>query len=67
MARKRSKANEIQYLSPNEGIEMLMNEKYINLFDNYADDINYRNEITNVKELLEFIESNNDSYNLIFK
>lgn len=37
------------------------------IIDNYADDINYHNEITNVKEVLEFMESNNDWYNLIFK
>ena len=64
---KLTKEKVLEYLSSNEGREMLDKQKTIKLIDNYANDVNYRNEITNVKEVLEFMESNNDWYNLIFK
>ncbi len=62
-----TKTKVLEYLKSKEGKEALSNNKIIKLFDNYAEKVNYDKQITNTNEILSFIETNNDWYNLIFK
>jgi len=64
---KLSKAKALEYLKSIEGKTALDNQKIIKLFDTFAEKINYNKDITNVNEMLEFLETNNEWYNLIFK
>lgn len=64
---KLTKEKVLEYLSSNEGREMLKNEKFINLFDNYAESIAYPKKINSTNRLFDFIKNDNNWYDLIFK
>lgn len=64
---KLTKEKVIEYLSSNEGNELLKNEKIINLFDNYAESIAYPKKINSTNRLFDFLKNDNNWYNLIFK
>ncbi len=65
--KKITKTKVLEYLKSKEGKEALNSNKIIKLFYNYAEKINYDKQVTNINEILSFIETNNDWYNLIFK
>ena len=64
---KLTKEKVLEYLSSPEANEMLENKKILNLFDNYEKLKNSRIKIMDREDLLEYLNSNDDWFNLIFK
>lgn len=64
---KLTKEKVVEYLSSSEGREMLKKSKNIQMFDNYAENVNYSNNITNVNDLIKFLQTDSSWYSLIFK
>lgn len=64
---KLTKEKVMEYLSSAEGRDMLTNSKIIQMFDNYAENVNYSENITNVNDLIGFLQTDSSWYSLIFK
>lgn len=64
---KLTKEKVLEYLSSPEANEMLENKKILNLFDNYEKLKNSRIKIMDREDLFEYLNSNDDWFNLIFK
>lgn len=64
---KLSKEKVLEYLSSKEGREMLKDEKMKKLFEDFGKTNNKNLEIDDLGDLFEFLNSNNDWFNLIFK
>jgi hypothetical protein len=64
---KLTKEKVMEYLSSPEGREMLKNSKIIQMFDNYAENVNYSENINNVNDLIGFLQTDSSWYSLIFK
>ena len=64
---KLSKEKVLEYLSSKEGREMLKDEKIRKLFEDFGRLNNSKIRIRNVEDLLDFLELNNEWYNIIFK
>lgn len=62
--KKLSKEKVVEYL---EGVGNKFNPDMIKLFDNFAEKINYTDEINNFSDLVKFLKNNDNWYNSIFK
>ncbi|GHV58765.1 hypothetical protein FACS1894182_11780 [Bacteroidia bacterium] len=64
---KMTRQEVVEMLSSAEGRKALNNEKIRNLINKYAESVNYPKYIRNTDDIIDFFNSNNVWFNLIFK